>query len=266
MARLHERSLRSQQELRKVEEELREKAALARSGELAAGIAHEMRNGIGTILGYARLIERGGGEADDAARAIREECETLEAVIRRFMDFVKDERLLRARFDLKRTLVRVVARESRGRMAPPVATRVPDAPVEYHGDEELLERAFENLVRNALEAAGPAGHVALEIKSDADAALVVTIADDGPGLPRDLRENPRPFYSTKPRGLGLGLPLAVKIVRLHGGDLAFADRDPHGLLVTIRLPCFPDQSVTDSNAADGSQSGSAIGLGIVRDS
>jgi len=251
MARLHERSVRSQEELRRVEEELREKAALARSGELAAGIAHEMRNGIGTILGYARLIERGGGEAEEAARAIREECETLEAVIRRFMDFVKDERLLGARFDLTRTLGRVVARESRSRVGPEVTTRVPDAPADYHGDEELLERAFENVVRNALEAAGAAGHVAVEITRDPDNALVVTIADDGPGLPRHLRENPRPFYSTKPRGLGLGLPLAVKIVRLHGGDLAFADRDPHGLLVTIRLPCLPEQSVTESNAAGG---------------
>jgi signal transduction histidine kinase len=251
MARLHERSLRSQEELRRVEEELREKAALARSGELAAGIAHEMRNGIGTIQGYARLVERGGGEANDAARAIREECETLEAVIRRFMDFVKDERLLSARFDLTRTLRRVVARESRSRAGVAVTMRLPDSPVHYQGDEELLERAFENVVRNALEAAGESGHVTLELPRDRDDALVVTIADDGPGLPRELRENPRPFYSTKPRGLGLGLPLAVKIVRLHGGDLALSDRPPHGLLVTIRLPSLPEQDVTQSNVPPG---------------
>lgn len=247
MARLHERTLRSQEDLLRVEEELREKAALARSGELAAGIAHEMRNGIGTILGYARLIERGGSEAKDAARAIREECETLEAVIRRFMDFVKDEKLSHTRFDVVRLLSRVVARESRNRSAPAVESHVPEEPLVFFGDEELLERAFENVVRNALEAAGAEGHVALEASLDAESALVVAIADDGPGLPRDLRQNPRPFYSTKPRGLGLGLPLAVKIVRLHGGDLVLADREPHGLLVTIRLPRF-ERLVTEGNA------------------
>jgi signal transduction histidine kinase len=165
------------------------------------------------------------------------------------MDFVKDERLLRAPFDLVRMLARVIARESRQRAGPKVVTRFPDA-ARYEGDEELLERALENLTRNALEAAGATGHVELGISTDSDGALVVTVADDGPGLPSDLRENPRLFYSTKPRGLGLGLPLAVKIVRLHGGDLAFADRHPRGLLVTIRLPVLGEDAA--SQGATGS--------------
>jgi signal transduction histidine kinase len=251
MARLHERTLRDQEQLHRVEEELREKAAFARSGELAAGIAHEMRNGIGTILGYARLIERDGAAPQDAARSIREECETLEAVIRRFMDFVKDERLELATFDLARMLSRVVARESRSKAGVAVTTKLPDGAAAYEGDEELLERAFENVVRNALEASWPSGHVEVELSRGATPAWIITVADDGPGLPQHLRENPRPFLSTKPHGLGLGLPIAVKIVRLHRGELALADRVPHGLLLTVELPVF-ERGATKGNdvAAD----------------
>ena len=236
MARLHERTLRSQEDLLRVEEELREKAALARSGELAAGIAHEMRNGIGTILGYARLIERGGSEALDAARAIREECETLEAVIRRFMDFVKDERLSHARFDVLRLLSRVVARESRNRSAPAVESHVPEEPLVFLGDEELLERAFENVVRNAVEAAAGGGrHVEVSARESAG-QVEVRIDDDGPGLATDHPGEIRPFYTTRAGGLGLGLPLARKIVLLHGGSLDLAGRAPDGARVLVLLP------------------------------
>ena len=237
MERLRERAERDQEQLRRVEDELREKAALARSGELAAGIAHEMRNGLATILGYARLVERKDDEAEHAARAIREECETLEAVIRRFMDFVKDERLEVARFDLARMLQRVVARESRSRAGAGVRSLLGEGPAPFDGDEELLERAFENLVRNALEATSGGGTVTVRLDGhEAATDYTVTVADEGPGLPANLRENPRPFVSTKPRGLGLGLPIAVKIVRLHRGDLALSDADPHGLVVAVRLP------------------------------
>jgi signal transduction histidine kinase len=236
MARLRDRALNDQRQLQRVEEELREKAALARSGEFAAGVAHEMRNGLATILGYARLIERGEAEPAKSARAIRDECETLEIAIRRFMEFVREETLAVASFDVGRMLARVVARESRSRPVGAVETDFGEGSTTFEGDEGLLERAFENLVRNALEAAGVGGRVAVELARGADEALVVTVTDDGPGLPEAVRANPRPFVSTKPHGLGLGLALAMKIIRLHGGDLALSDAERGGLRVTVRLP------------------------------
>jgi signal transduction histidine kinase len=256
MARLHERTLQSQDELRRVEEELREKAALARSGELAAGIAHEMRNGLGTILGYARLVERSGtSEALDAARAIREECETLEVVIRRFTEFVKDEKLTVARFDLHRMLSRVVARESRRK--PEIRIELTGSgdpqPAIIEADEELLERAFENLVRNALEAVDAGGQVGVSV-ARVDQAYVVSVQDDGPGLSA-ASFNPRLFVSTKPGGLGLGLPIAMKIVRLHGGDLTLHPREPRGLEVRVRLAIvLPAVTPKGSTSPGGAES------------
>ena len=242
MERLRDRgeemSARHDTERRRMEEAMREKDAMARAGELTAGIAHEVRNGLGTIVGYARLLERASLPEDPAAaaRAIREECETLETVVRRFTDFVKMERLQLGDTDLARLLARVVAREQRAREE--VRTRLVglDAPLVVRADEELLERAFENVVRNAVEAAAGGGR-RVEVSARESAGQVeVWIDDDGPGLAADHPGEIRPFYTTRPGGLGLGLPLARKIVLLHGGSLELAGRAPVGVRVLVLLP------------------------------
>jgi signal transduction histidine kinase len=241
MHRLRERgqemSREHEAERRRLEDEMQDKEAMARAGELTAGIVHEVRNGLGTILGYARLLERSPSapEAAEAGPRIREECETLETVARRFMDFVKSETLDRVPFDLGRMLSRVVAREVRGR--PGVSTSL-EGVIDggtLVADEELLERAFENLVRNAADAAGSGGHISVEVRRE-EGAVTVTIADNGPGMPPERRRDIRPFLSSKPGGLGLGLPIAAKIVRLHGGELVLGDSKPHGLRVMVILP------------------------------
>lgn len=237
MERLRDRgeelTVRHEAERREMEEVLRDKEALARAGELTAGIVHEVRNGLGTIVGYARLIENTTRDGADSARSIREECETLETIIRRFVDFVKRETLSLGPVDMAGMLTRVSERESR-RPGPAVAVDAAAAG-SINADEGLLERAFENLVRNARDAAGPGGRV--WVRAEREGPLVsVTVADDGPGLTPAARAALRPFFTTKAGGLGLGLPIALKIVRLHDGDLTFGDRSPRGVAVCVRLP------------------------------
>jgi len=241
MERLRDRgeemTARHEAERQRMEESIREKEALARAGELTAGIAHEVRNGLGTIVGYARLLERSALAEDPAAaaRSIREECETLETVVRRFTDFVKIERLRLGEADLARLVARVVAREARAREEVRTELVGLAAPLLVRADEELLERAFENLVRNAVEAAAAGGrHVEVSAR-EADGLVEVRIDDDGPGLAPDHPGEIRPFYTTRPGGLGLGLPLARKIVLLHGGTLDLIGREPAGVRVEVRL-------------------------------
>jgi signal transduction histidine kinase len=234
-----EMSARHEAERRRMEDAIQEREALARAGELTAGIVHEVRNGLGTIVGYARLLERDGSAGDpaEAARAIRAECETLETVVRRFNDFIRRERLNVSELDLARLLSRVVDRELRGRE---VSHRLGglDEPLWVRGDEELLERAFENLVRNAADAAGAGGgRGRVQVEAAADGEQVeLRIDDDGPGLPPDHPGEVRPFFTTKAGGLGLGLPIARKIVLLHGGALELTDRVPRGVSARVVLP------------------------------
>jgi signal transduction histidine kinase len=228
-----EQTERYEAERRQLEEVLRDKEALARAGELTAGMVHEVRNGLGTIVGYARLAEASPAEAAESARRIREECETLETIIRRFMDFVRRETLSLGPVDVAAMLQRVVARESR-QPGPPVAVQAAAAG-SITADEALLERAFENLVRNAREAAGASGHVQVTAAREGPSATV-TVSDDGPGFTPGARAALRPFFTTKAGGLGLGLAITLKIVRLHDGDLVLGNRPAGGGAVSIRLP------------------------------
>lgn len=247
----------------RMEEALRDTEAMARAGELTAGIVHEVRNGLGTILGYARLVERADVTADarHAAESIIEECRTLDSVSNRFMAFVRRETLSLASFDLGRTLTRVLAREVRAESGVRSSLGLPAEGLSITADEELLERALENVVRNAREAAGSGGNVKVSVAWEAPDA-VVRIEDDGPGPSPELLAGPKPFASTKPGGLGLGLPMALKIVELHGGTMSFAPRQPRGLAVAIRLPAAgpgAPSGVTGGNtpALDSEQAGRA---------
>jgi signal transduction histidine kinase len=226
-------------ERERLEKAIHEREAMARAGDLTSGIVHEVRNGLGTILGYARLLEQSTNApgALEEIRSIREECEALEAIIRRFTDFIKTESLNIAPFDVRRMLSRVIARECKTRPGATVLLSEGEMGT-VRADEELLERAFENLVRNARDAAGASGRVSIEAECTSEGTLT-SISDDGPGFMASQREGARPFFTTKPQGLGLGLPMARKIVELHQGRLVFEDRIPHGLTVRVFLPSGP---------------------------
>jgi signal transduction histidine kinase len=234
-----EMTARHEAERERLQGAIREKDALARAGELTAGIVHEVRNGLGTIVGYAQLVERGESvpDARDAARAILEECQTLETVVRRFNEFIRQERLNLADLDVSTLLRRVAARELRGRDEIALSLVGLDEPLILRGDEELLERALENLVRNAAEAAEGGGHrVQIEAIDDGRGTLEVVIADDGPGFSPEHPGGAKPFFTTKVGGLGLGLPLAYKILLLHGGQIELENDPGGGALVRVVLP------------------------------
>jgi signal transduction histidine kinase len=226
-----------------LEEQLRLKDSLARLGELTAGIAHEFRNGLATIHGYARLLdlERLPPEFRAYVQGIRDETDSMGQVVTNFLNFARPTELVVAAVDM-RVIADRAAEEIRGEVRSrggAVTVRGEFAAVD--GDEVLLRQAFSNLCRNALEACTPAtGPPQIVIEGTVDRSqdvLRVTVTDNGPGIGAAVADRMfRPFVTTKAQGTGLGLALVQKIVVTHNGRVTATAGDRGGARLSVTLP------------------------------
>jgi len=224
-----------------MEEQLHLKDSLARVGELTAGIAHEFRNGLATIYGYARLLDLNA--LPEAYRphveGIRQETESLGQVVTNFLNFAKPTRVEFSPVDL-RAIVERAAEEIRleVRAHGGAVTVQGDFPV-IQGDDVLLRQAFRNLLCNAVESgigASKAPDVTIVGKVDAR-QVRVSVDDNGPGIPLAERERVfTPFVTTKGRGTGLGLALVQKIVVTHNGRIQVGTSPQGGASLQLTLP------------------------------
>ncbi len=228
-------------EVVELEEQLRLKDSLARLGELTAGIAHEFRNGLATIHGYSRLFEMDRLPVDfhPYVEGIKDETEALGQVVTNFLNFAKPAELTLAPVDM-RSIVERAAEEIAGDVqarAGSVSVRGSFGVV--NGDEVLLRQAFSNLCRNALEACADATiapRILIEGARE-DSHLRITVTDNGPGVdPRVAARIFRPFVTTKPRGIGLGLALVQKIIVTHNGRVAATATEGGGARFVVTLP------------------------------
>jgi signal transduction histidine kinase len=224
-----------------MEEQLRLKESLAQVGELTAGIAHEFRNGLATIHGYARLLDLNAVPAafHPHVLGIRQETEALGQVVTNFLNFARPAQLTLLPVDL-RAIAERAAEEVRNdaRAHGGEVTVRGEFPV-IQGDDVLLRQAFSNLLRNAVEACVDASitpEVTVDGKIEAG-NVRVTVDDNGPGIPAADRERIfRPFVTTKDRGTGLGLALVQKIVVTHNGRIQVATAPAGGASLQVVLP------------------------------
>jgi signal transduction histidine kinase len=226
-----------------LEEQLRLKDGLAQVGELTAGIAHEFRNGLATIHGYARLLdlERLPPDMRPYVAGIREETDTLGAVVRNFLNFAKPTELVLGSVDV-RAIVERSADDIRAEAAAhggTITVRGDFVPVQ--GDEVLLRQAFNNLCRNALEAcleANIAPHIVIEGAPDLPLHLLrLSFVDNGPGVEPELAAKVfQPFVTTRARGTGLGLAVVQKIVVTHNGRVVLQREPDGGSRFVVSLP------------------------------
>ena len=225
-----------------LEEQLQLKEALARLGELTAGIAHEFRNGLATIHGYSRLIDPGALPPTHQAclEGIRQETDALGRVVTNFLAFARPERMVLLPVDLGE-----VARRTADdlRMELPAGTRVEPRGTfgTIRGDELLLRQALANLIRNAAEACGTTDRVpviTVEGRTDTvQQVLWVSVQDNGPGVPEEDRARIfHPFFTTRSRGSGLGLSIVQKIVLLHNGRVSAGASDRGGARIDMTFP------------------------------
>lgn len=225
-----------------LEEQLRLKEALARLGELTAGLAHEFRNGLATIHGYSRLL---APEALPPAYrpyvdGIRQEAEALGQVVTNFLNFARPEKPSFAPVALA-ALARRAGDELRHELPAGTTVAITGEFVDIQGDEVLLRQMFGNLLRNAAEACAAAGATpAIVVDGRVDrtrGVCTVTVSDNGPGIPPGDHERVfQPFYTTRTGGTGLGLAVVQKIAVVHNGRAVAGASPAGGASIELTFP------------------------------
>jgi two-component system sensor kinase FixL len=231
---LHDLSHRTE-----LEERLRESLAMARLGEMAAVIAHEVKNPLAAVRGAIQVI--GGrlpaGAADASiVREIIARLDALNDLIQDLLVFARPPKPHMMRGDLKDLLETVASLLKQDPAFADLRVHVSGEVTPATFDSNLLTIVFQNLLINAAQATHGRGEVRVALTTH-DAWHRVEIVDDGPGLAPEIRKALfRPFQTTKARGTGLGLATARTLVELHGGRIALTCPPSGGTTVTVELP------------------------------
>jgi len=245
-------------ELSALQKQIRWKENLAALGEMSAGIAHEFKNALATISGYAQMIhsEATPGDIRESSDRILDQTRALTHIVTEFLRFAKPLEISYETVAMQ-PLVERVAEELR-EAAPHCEVEYEGSFFDLPGDEALLRQALVNLTRNAAEAArqsdGPARVRISGTLEDLGGRRWqrICVSDNGPGIPeRDLPKIFLPFYTTKADGTGLGLAVVQKVALQHGGSIEARNRSEGGADFLLWLPLRqePVAAVFPSEAA-----------------
>ncbi len=221
---------------------MRRSERLAALGQLTAGLAHELRNPLGTMKASAEIllqrIDPGEEIQREMAGYISSEVDRTNSLVTRFLEFARPLQVKKAPVDINALLDQAVghlARQSPGSV-PTIHKNFDPALPLIEGDAELLERVFFNLILNAVQASPEDGTVTLKTRP-AGGVVEVAILDRGAGIRReDMEQIFNPFYTTKSGGVGLGLAVSAKIVDEHGGKIRVESEEGRGTTFAVSLP------------------------------
>ena len=217
--------------------ELREQVALKNNleslGEMSAGLAHEFKNAIATLQGYAQLLQslELNDKAQVAAGSLLNEVRNLSSMVTAFLNFARPQPLQLEEVSVAE-LISDCAQELKELQVRLVIDA--DSSLMVRVDDRMLRTALLNLIRNGAEA-NPDGSVFVSAARE-NGSIVIEVRDTGPGIsPPDLQKIFIPFFTTKAKGHGIGLALTHRIITQHGGTLTAANAPQGGALFTIRL-------------------------------
>lgn len=229
------------------EERLRERQMvraeqMAAIGQVAAGVAHEIRNPLTSIKGLVQVnlreADARGLPAEDL-RVIEHEVRRMERTLQTFLDFARPPKPDRWRLDPVTVIDRVYTLVGGRARKQRVALRLlrPDEPVWLDGDQDQLQQLLLNLVLNALDAMPEGGAVEIDLRPPRDGHVELFVRDTGPGIaPHVLPKVFETFVSSKETGIGLGLPVSRRIAEDHGGTLSAYNLPDGGACFALRLP------------------------------
>lgn len=230
-------------ELATLQKQMRWKENLAALGEMSAGIAHEFKNALATISGYAQMMhsEAASSETKDCSQKILDQTRSLAHVVTEFLRFARPLELANEDFELSGVIEGVI--EEIGASVPDVTVSTQGSFGEVSGDSGLLRQAILNLSRNAAEAASSNGHhgevviVGTQEEHSGRPWQRVAVRDNGPGIPPgDIDKIFVPFFTTKSSGTGLGLAVVQKIALQHGGRVEVRNQASGGAEFDLWLP------------------------------
>jgi two-component system sensor histidine kinase HydH len=214
---------------------------MAAIGELAAGIAHEIRNPLGIITGSAETIQKHEPRKirEEMTRYILEESRRINGLITDLLDFAKPKEPQLVHCDLREVIEKTLLLLSpqAHTLGIEIKKEIPPEPVRVSIDPEQMRQALTNLGVNALEAMPHGGALTVTLKENAGDRVLVQFRDTGKGVPKEMQSKVfDPFFTTKEGGTGLGLSIAHRIVAQHGGGILVDGSDQGGSTFTINLP------------------------------
>jgi signal transduction histidine kinase len=214
---------------------------MAAIGELAAGIAHEIRNPLGIITGSAETVQKHKDQKirEEMVDYILEESKRINGLISSLLDFARPKEPKLESCDLKEVLEKILLLISpRARtLGVEIKKEIPQRPLRVSIDPDQIRQAFTNLGVNALEAMPNGGVLRVIVVEDSKDKVCVRFNDTGKGIPKEMQAKIfDPFFTTKEGGTGLGLSIAHQIITQHGGTILLEEKEERGSTFTIVLP------------------------------
>ena len=233
-------------ELQKKNRELARKNRLADLGQMAAHVAHEVRNTLVPVMLYLGLLRRriaGDGASLEVLDKITAGMTALDATVHDLLHFTSDRDPQRRPFPLRPLIDDLLASLAPQLSAQTISVQVEISPADWVvADREMIRRAVLNLVLNALDAMPHGGTLAIRSIRQAE-SIELEVVDTGPGLSAEaLGRAFEPFYTTKPAGTGLGLAIVYRIAEVHGGRVAAHNHPDGGARFTLSLPVLSQEA------------------------
>ena len=224
-------------EVKQLQEQMELKERLTALGEMSAGIAHELRNPMAVIAGYLNLLaKKQDGTGQAVIKDVLEEISGMNRIIGDLLTFARPTALNRTSVNLGQLLgscLETVLQAKTG--GPPIIAKPAIQDVTANVDEGLMRQALGNLIQNAVEAMLNGGTLTVTMNTDKDVHIIVQ--DTGSGIPPEhFKKVFLPFFTTKDKGVGMGLALAHKVITAHGGRIEVESREGEGTMFTVSLP------------------------------
>jgi two-component system, LuxR family, sensor kinase FixL len=227
---------------KRIEQQLSEQQSLAKIGEMAAVLAHEIRNPLAGIRGAMQVMGARYEPASKEGMVSKEiiaRVDTLSELMQDLLLYARPPKPRPNPVDLERLILTTVELLSRDPAVSGVRVTVEGSAPLVRADAELLKIVFQNLLINGAHAMGGRGELRVQLRGDGDHSSAA-FSDNGPGIPADIRDKIfTPFFTTKIRGTGLGLPTAKRLVEAQGGTIAIDCPPAGGTTVIVHLPVLP---------------------------